>query len=69
MRLAFTYPFFPTHEPIDNDRSLGRRAYPVGISKQTTNIPQLAGTIMTGTITRKLPPAGRGLTFNLAAPP
>jgi hypothetical protein len=37
--------------------------YPVGISTQTTNIPQLAGTI-----TRKLPPAGRGLTLNLAAP-
>jgi hypothetical protein len=64
MRLAFTYPFFPTHEAIDNDRSLGQRAYRVGISKQTTNIPQLAGTI-----TRKLPPAGRGLTLNLAAPP
>ena len=37
--------------------------YPVGISTQSTNIPPLAQTI-----THKLPPAGRGLTLDLAAP-
>jgi hypothetical protein len=37
--------------------------YPVGIRTQSTNIPSLAQTI-----TRKLPPAGRGLTLDLAAP-
>jgi opacity protein-like surface antigen len=37
--------------------------YPVGISTTSTNIPQLAQTIV-----RNLSPAGRALTLNLAAP-
>jgi hypothetical protein len=37
--------------------------YPVGISTTSTNIPQLAQTIV-----RNLAPAGRALTLNLAAP-
>jgi hypothetical protein len=37
--------------------------YPVGIRTTSTNIPQLAQTIV-----RNLSPAGRGLTLNLAAP-